>query len=38
MLSNNRLEAITPNELSFSEEIEEGEHVVNEIVEHKHIV
>jgi hypothetical protein len=36
--NNNRLDTMTLTELSFSEEIEEGELVVNEIVEHKHIV
>jgi hypothetical protein len=36
--NNNRLDTMTLTELSFSEEIDEGELVVNEIVEHKHIV
>jgi hypothetical protein len=36
--SNNRMEAMSPIHLSFNDEIEEGELVVNENVEHKNVV
>jgi len=36
--NNSALEVIIPNELSFNEDIEEGELVNNEFVEHKNIV
>jgi len=36
--SNNRMEAMSPINLSFNDEIEEGELVVNENVEHKNVV